>query len=90
MNNVNLDYRYLDHETLDIEGDIVYWVNVLITGPVLLRIADNAFQEQMTCKVFVQKGDCRSDDSNDLLRCAIRRIEQLAKEAHEKAGRETL
>lgn len=90
MNNVNLDYRYLEHDTLDIEGDTVYWVNVLITGPVLLRSADNAYQEQMVCKVFVQKRECRSDDPNDLLRCATRRIEQLSTEAHSKAGREIL
>lgn len=90
MNAVNLDYRYLDHDTLNIEGDVVYWVNVLVTGPVLLRDGDDAYQEQMTCKVFVQKGECRSDDPNDLLRCATRRIEELAKEAHAKAGQETL
>ena len=90
MNNVNLDYRYLDHDELDIEGDTVYWVNVHITGPMLLRSADNQFLEQMTCNVFVQKGECRSDEPNDLLRCAVRRIQQLANEAHLKAGQETL
>ena len=84
----NVDY--LSHRVIKIEDDITYFVRVNITGPVLLKTSDNQHLEGIISEVFVQKKDCRSDSKDDLLRCATRRICQLASEAHAKVVRETL
>jgi hypothetical protein len=90
MNNVRLDYNYLDHERLQIEDDVVFKVKVLIGGPVLLHTADDSHREQIVCDVFVQAKECRSSEPNDLLRCAVRRVKELSAQAHALASQETL
>lgn len=82
--NVN----YLSHRVIKTEDDITYFVRVNITGNVLLRNADNQYLEGIVSEVYVPKTDCRSDSPEDLLRCATRRIAQLATEAHSKCVRE--
>ncbi len=90
MGSVNLRVHLLDTERLDIEGDIVFRLKVLVDGPIVLRTEENQYRESLTCDVFVQEVECRSGNEDDLLRCATRRIEQLATEAHAGTVQETL
>jgi hypothetical protein len=85
-----MDAKILSTDRLDLEGDIVFRLQVLIGGPLLLRDASNTYREELVCTVFVQEAECRSSDEDDLLRCASRRIEELAKEAHAMLARQTL
>ena len=90
MPPVNLTVHLLDTERLGVEDDIVFKLKVLVHGPIVLRTNDNEYRESLTCDVFVQEAECRSDNEDDLLRCATRRIEELAKEAHAGIAQETL
>jgi hypothetical protein len=90
MLTVPMNVSYLSHREIKIRNDVTYFVRVNITGPVVLETSENKYLESVICEVYVQKGECQSDAPEDLRRCAARRIEQLAKEAHAKAVRETL
>ena len=90
MSELQMSVDLMGRDRLEIEDDIVYRLKVHITGPVLLRTADNQYIEGIICDVFVQEKECRSDSDEDLLRCATRRIEQLTTEAHQSLVAGTL
>jgi hypothetical protein len=83
----NVDY--LSHRELDVDGDIVYFVRVTISGAVLVRTRDNQYLEGIGAEIYVRKEECRSNAPEDLLRCAMRRLAQLSCEAYEIAARRT-
>jgi uncharacterized protein YdaT len=83
----NIDF--LGAEKLGLDTDVVYKVRVNITAA-FLRSAEVQHLEALVCEVFVQEAECRSSESDDLKRCAVRRIESIAKQAHLKVSAETL
>jgi hypothetical protein len=88
MMHVPMNLSYLSHREITIEGDTVYLVKLSISGPVLLETRDNKYLEGIVGEIFVQKPECRSDNHEDLRRCAARRLEQLSREAHDILLRE--
>ena len=81
----NLDF--LGSEKIQVGPDVVYKVRVNVTAAHLQGdTADHL--EALVCEVFVQEAECRSAEPGDLLRCAVRRIEQIANQARLKVQRE--
>ena len=84
----NIDF--LGAEKLQLDVDVVYEVRVSMTAASLSTAEGRHHLETLVCEVFVQEAECRSTEPDDLLRCAIRRIEEIAKQAHLKVSAATL
>ncbi len=84
---VPMNVTYLGHREINIDGDIVYFVRINVTGDLVLE-ADEKYLEAMVCEVFVQKSETPSGSPQDLRRVALRKLNQLIENAKTKVRAE--